>query len=146
MNPMNFVYFHPAWQVIFTLVGLFAAWLGFKRMRSLHLGQQVAFSRKRHMLVGKAALTCIILGSFGGMIMARWLFHHWLVSGAHAWLGMVVIILALLGLILGLYLERHPGGAKGLSLFHGLVNLLVLSLCLVQWYLGDQFLDALVGD
>ncbi|MCB2228332.1 MAG: hypothetical protein KQH53_16750 [Desulfarculaceae bacterium] len=146
MNPMNFIYFHPAWQVCFTLVGLYAAWLGLKRLRSLHLGQQVPFSRKRHMLLGKASLVGIILGSLGGMIMVRWMFHGWLVSGVHAWLGVVVIILALLGLILGLYLERHPGGAKGLSLFHGLVNLAVMALCLVQWYFGDHFLDHLVGD
>ncbi|MCF8032877.1 MAG: DUF4079 family protein [Desulfarculaceae bacterium] len=142
---MNLVIIHPAWQVVFTLLGLYAAWLGLKRLRSLHLGRSVAFPRSRHILVGKATLVGIILGAVGGAVMVRWMWRGWLVTGPHAWLGVAVVVLALAGLAMGLYLERHPGGSKGLSLTHGLVNLLVLALCLVQFYLGDHILDAL-GD
>jgi len=143
MNPMDLIYFHPAWQVVFTLLGFYAAWLGLQRFRSLHLGQTVPFARGRHMLLGKLALGGVILGAVGGTIMVRWIWHRWLASGPHAWLGMAVVALALFGLIMGLYLERHPGGRKGPALLHGLVNLLVLALCLVQFYFGDGLMDAL---
>ena len=142
MNPYDLIYLHPAWQVAFTLLGLYVAWLGLKRMRSLHWGQTVRFARSRHILLGKLALCGIILGALGGMIMVRWMWGGWLKTGPHAWLGLVVIALALFGLGAGLKLQR--GSRKGLALAHGLVNLLVLALCLLQFLLGDHLLDALV--
>ncbi len=145
MNPYDLVYLHPAWQVFFTLLGLYVAWLGLQRTRSLHWGQKAAFARRRHILLGKTVLVGLILGAVGGAILARWMWLGWLITGPHAWLGMAVVVLALLGLGLGLYLERHAGGgAKGLALAHGIVNLLVITLCLVQFYVGDEILDALV--
>ena len=143
MNPYDLVYIHPAWQVIFTLLGLYVAWLGLQRMRSLHWGQKAAFARSRHILLGKTVLAGVILGAVGGAVLARWMWLGWLITGAHAWLGVAVVVLALGGLGLGLYLERHPGGRKDLALVHGVVNLLVIALCLAQFYVGDQLLDAL---
>ncbi|MCF8042067.1 MAG: hypothetical protein K9K65_08930 [Desulfarculaceae bacterium] len=145
MNPHDFIIFHPAWQVAFTLLGLYVAWLGIKRLRSLHLGQQTTFPRPRHILLGKAALVGLILGTAGGAIMVRWLWQSWLVTGVHGWLGLMVACLALVGLATGLVLERRPKARKGLPLLHGLVNLTLLALCLVNFYFGDHILDAL-GD
>jgi hypothetical protein len=143
MNPRDFVIFHPAWQVACTLLGLYVAWLGLKRLASLHLGRQTSFPRPRHILLGKFALVGLILGSMGGAIMVRWLWENWLITGAHGWLGLTVAILAVVGLITGLILERRPKPRKGLPLVHGLVNLTLLALCLVNFYFGDQILDAL---
>ncbi len=93
MNPRDLVVFHPAWQVACTLLGLYVAWLGLKRFRSLHLGQKVAFPRARHALLGKVALVGLLLGMAGGAIMVRWLWHNWLVTGVHGWLGLAAAAL-----------------------------------------------------
>lgn len=145
MNPRDLVVFHPAWQVACTLLGLYVAWLGLKRFRSLHLGQKVAFPRARHALLGKVALVGLLLGMAGGAIMVRWLWHNWLVTGVHGWLGLAAAALALAGLATGLVLERRPKPRKALPLFHGLINLTLLALCLINFYFGDAILDAL-GD
>ena len=145
MNPRDLVVFHPAWQVACTLLGLYVAWLGLKRFRSLHLGQKVAFPRARHALLGKVALVGLLLGMAGGAIMVRWLWHNWLVTGVHGWLGLAAAALALAGLATGLALERRPKPRKALPLFHGLINLTLLALCLINFYFGDAILDAL-GD
>ncbi|RJX29656.1 MAG: DUF4079 domain-containing protein [Desulfarculus sp.] len=146
MEPQYLLFVHPVWQVAATLVGLYAAWLGLKRLRSLHLGHSVSFPRSRHALAGKLALGGIILGSLGGAIMVRWLFRRWVILGAHGWLGLVAVALALFGLITGLILERRPAPRKALPLAHGLINLLVLALCLVQFYFGELLLGALAPD
>jgi len=145
MSPGALIYLHPAWQAAFTLLGLYAAWLGLKRLARAHLGRRTAFPRGRHILLGKLALGGVVLGALGGAVMARWLWRNWLVTGAHAWLGAAVVILALFGLAAGLVLERNPGKSKALPLAHGLANLAVMALCLVQFYAGGQLLDALGG-
>ena len=145
MNPHDLIIVHPAWQVAFTLLGLYVAWLGIKRLGSLHFGLQATFPRPRHILLGKIALVGLILGTAGGAIMARLMWHGWLVTGAHAWLGVAVACLALVGLGTGMVLERRPKGRNALPLLHGMVNLGLLALCLVNFYFGDHILDAL-GD
>lgn len=143
MNPHDLIIFHPAWQVALTLLGLYVAWLGIKRLRSLHLGRTVSFPRARHVLLGKITLVGLILGAAGGAIMVRWMWKAWLITGAHAWLGLVVAIMALVGLATGLVLERRPRPRQAMPLLHGLVNLTLLALCLVNFYFGDHILDAL---
>ncbi|MEW5911811.1 MAG: DUF4079 domain-containing protein [Thermodesulfobacteriota bacterium] len=147
MQPQYLLLVHPVWQVAATLLGLYAAWLGIQRLRSLHLGQNVGFARSRHALAGKLALGGLILGSLGGAVMLLWMLRRWVLVGVHGWLGGVVVILALFGLITGLILQYRPGPRKALPLAHGLVNLLVLALCLVQFYFGSLLLEALApGD
>lgn len=143
MNPRDPIIFHPVWQVVFTLLGLYVAWLGLKRLAALHLGRNTSFPRSRHILLGKITLVALILGAAGGAIMVRWLWQGWLVTGVHGWLGMVVIGLALIGLASGLVLERRPRTRRALPLVHGLTNLSLLALCLVNFYFGDHILDAL---
>lgn len=145
MDPRSFIIFHPAWQVVFTLLGLYAAWLGIKHLRSLHLSHIVSFPRHRHILLGKITLVGLILGAAGGAIMVRWMWRAWLVTGLHGRLGLVVVCLALVGLATGLILERRPKTRKALPLFHGLANLTLLALCLINFYYGGQILKAL-GD
>lgn len=145
MTPHDLIIIHPAWQVAFTLLGLYVAWLGIKRLGSLHLGRKTSFPRSRHILLGKLALVGLILGTGGGIIMVRWLWQSWLVTGVHGWLGLVVAGLALVGLGTGLVMERRPKGRKALPLLHGMVNLSLIALCLINFYFGDHILDAL-GD
>lgn len=143
MNPRDLTVLHPAWQVACTLLGLYVAWLGLKRLASLHWGRHTSFPRPRHIWLGKITLVGLILGAAGGAIMVRWLWQNWLVTGAHGWLGVVVVALALFGLASGLVLERRPRPRKVLPLLHGLGNLGLLALCLLNFYFGDQILDAL---
>ena len=77
--------------------------------------------------------------------MARWLWQSWLVTGVHGWLGLVATGLALVGLGTGLVMERRPKGRKALPLLHGMINLGLIALCLINFYFGDHILDAL-GD
>ena len=43
MIPHDLIIIHPAWQVAFTLLGLYVAWLGIKRLGSSHLGRKASF-------------------------------------------------------------------------------------------------------
>lgn len=138
------LFIHPLWQVSATLLGLYAAWLGSRRLRSLHLGGQASFPRARHILVGKIAICALLAGAAGGMLLARWAWRAWFITGPHAWIGLSAAGLLIFGLLAGLYLERRPAPRKALPLAHGLANLAALALCLVQFATGSKVLQAFV--
>ena len=144
MDFSDLLLIHPAWQAVFTLLGLYAAWLGIKRLRSLHLGGVVTFPRSRHIVMGKIVICALVAGAIGGMTMVRWAWRAWFITGPHAWLGLSAAGFLACGLLLGLYLQRRPAPRKALPLAHGLVNLIGLCLCLAQFVTGSEVLHAFV--
>lgn len=135
---------HPMWQLAFTLLALYAAWLGLKRLVSLHMGKIAAFSRPRHILIGKIVICGLLAGAVGGLITVRWAWRAWFITGPHAVIGIIAAGLLAFGLLLGVYLERRPAPRRKLPLIHGLANLLGLALCLVQFITGSEVLEVFV--
>lgn len=136
---------HPLLQVAAWLLGLYALALACPRVASLHLGQSRRFNRRRHQMAGMAALVLMLLGTLGGALMGRMYLGAWLSSGAHAWGGLLVLPLGLWGLASGLWLAQRPRPRRLLPLLHGLGNLLLLVLALLQARSGRALLQTLAG-
>lgn len=118
--------------------------LGWRRFRSLHLGQKVRFNRKRHAFLGKLALSAWLMGFFGGVAMARYFWHGYFITGNHAIVGLVMLPLILFGISSGLYLERRPAPRRLLPLLHGLNNLALIALALYQVHEGTEVIEHFV--
>ncbi|MBI5522812.1 MAG: DUF4079 domain-containing protein [Desulfarculus sp.] len=138
-------YAHPLLQVAAWLLGLYALALAWPRVASLHLGQSRRFNRRRHQITGLAALGLMLLGTLGGALLGRLYLGAWLSSGAHAWGGLLVLALGLWGLGSGLWLANRPQPRRLLPLLHGLGNLLLLILALLQARSGRALLLTLAG-
>lgn len=140
------MHFHPYWQIAFTLLGCYVWWLGLGRFRSLHLGQNAAFKRGRHILLGQVTAYALLAGAVGGAVMARLSFNAWFVTAsagfAHAWVALAIALLLLAGLASGLYMAKNPAPRKALPLLHGLGNTLAILLALGQMYWGDVVEEA----
>lgn len=138
------LYLHPVAQITATLLCLYALWLGWARLKSLHLGRQTRFQRQRHALAGGMGLGLMTLGVFGGLIMARLYFGGWLLTGEHGVIGLVMLPFMLFGLASGWALYQRPGPRKLLPLLHGLNNLLVLILAVLQIWEGSEVIEHFV--
>jgi hypothetical protein len=115
----------------------YAAFLGVQRSRSLHFGQQgVTFRRKRHALFGAIALFMLMGGLAGGKIIAALVWQGLVVIHLHNSLALAILPFLLIGITTGLYLYFSPGRRKVLPVIHGLNNLVLLILLLVQAYSG----------
>ena len=136
---------HPVLQAIATLLGLYALWLGWARVRSLHLGQKTVFARPRHILMGKIALVLWLLGLIGGLVVVRLFMGGWLVSGLHGPMGLACLPFIAFGLASGIYLERRPAARRVLPLLHGLNNLILLLLALWQAISGIAWVMRITG-
>ncbi|MFH1058438.1 MAG: DUF4079 family protein [Pseudomonadota bacterium] len=135
------LYIHPVIQVIAVLLTIYALFLGLPRLVSLHLGRKRRFARQRHIRVGELALSLMILGTLGGLIMVRIYWHGWLLTGEHGENGLIMLPFMLFGLISGLYMARSPQRRKALPLIHALNNLLVLILALHQAWEGREVIE-----
>jgi hypothetical protein len=138
------LYAHPILQVAAFLLGLHALLLAWPRVASLHLGLGRRFNRRRHTVMGAASLILLLLGLVGGALMGRLYLHAWLSSGVHAWGALLILPLALWGLGSGLWLANRPRPRRLLPLLHGLGNLLVLALALLQAHSGQNLLETLL--
>lgn len=132
------LYLHPLGQITATLLCLYALWLGWARVRTLHLGRKTRFQRQRHLLVGSLGLGLMTLGLLGGLIMARLYFGGWLLTGEHGQVGLVMLPFLLFGLASGWVLYSRPGPRRLLPLLHGVNNILVLALALYQVWEGSE--------
>ena len=127
---------HPAFQALMTVVSFYALYLGLQRFRSLHLKQKAAFNWKRHVLIGRIVLVGWLLGLIGGLLMTRWAWHGVFITGPHAYLGVTMSPLIIFGLVSGWHMNRVKKKRTTLPLLHGLNNLLLVLLALVQGVTG----------
>ena len=141
---MNEMYIHPVWQIAASLPAFYALWLGWARVRSVHLGQTAAFKRRRHIIWGQAAVYAWLIGVAGGMIQAHEYWNGWLKTGVHAWVGLVMTALMAWGLASGLYMARRPERRRALPLLHGLGNAGLVLLAVVQFFSGRALLEQIM--
>ena len=128
--------FHPLLQALATLLAGYVLWLGVQRFRSVHWRQKVVFKWKAHVKLGTVALGSWLAGLAGGLTMARFWWHGFLVTGTHGKTALTMLPLLLFGLISGLYMNRHKKKRTLLPLLHGSNNLLLLALAGYQAYTG----------
>ena len=131
---------HPIMQCIALLAGLFALWQGFKRF-AMSRGKKVMFPWKTHVKLGTIALVLWIIG-LTGFIATYFAFEVTHVTGIHANMAIVIAILAVFGLVTGFIMNKYKKRRKILPLVHGIANVILLVLVLVQGYVGV----ALVGN
>jgi hypothetical protein len=139
---------HPLIQLTAVAMAFYAAWLGWRRGRSLHFGREaVEFPRDRHVLVGSLSLMLMLGGIAGGLIMVvRYLGRSMLSSGLHGQAAMVALPFMVFGLFSGFYLYLNPAKRIVLPALHGLNNLLIILFTLLQLITGLRlYLSLLAG-
>ncbi|MGB3648185.1 MAG: hypothetical protein WBD61_02690 [Desulfobulbales bacterium] len=126
---------HPLAQLGAILLAFYAAYLGFQRTRSLHLGKSVKFLRARHAITGSIGLISMLGGIAAGVIMVnRYLLSPDMVL--HEAVAMLLLPLGLFGIFSGLFLYLNPKPRKILPAIHGINNLMILVLALAQIVTG----------
>lgn len=135
------LYLHPLGQITATLLCLYALWLSWARVRTLHLGRKTRFQRQRHAWVGGLGLGLMTLGAFGGLFMARLYFGAWLRTGEHGVVGLAMLPFLAFGLASGWVLYQRPAPRKLLPLLHGLNNIWVLALAFYQVWEGHEVIE-----
>jgi hypothetical protein len=135
---------HPIIQFLSIVLALYVFYLGVQRFRVLHLEQQAVFPWKRHVTLGEIALTVMLAGMIGGMILVYIYWHGFLILGIHGKLGIVMAAFIIFGLATGIYMNRQKRNSRGLVFIHGLNNLIILIFSVLQvitgWGLLRMFL------
>ncbi|QJB56430.1 DUF4079 family protein [Pseudodesulfovibrio sp. zrk46] len=138
------VWFHPVLQVIATMFGIYAGYLGMERFLSQHLGKRTQFLWQRHVLMGRVAITLWLLGMVGGMTVARLKWQVNFVTGDHYRTAFIMFPFLIVGLITGIYMDRRKARRTILPLLHGACNLIALTLALYQivtgWHVIRDFI------
>ena len=129
---------HPVLQLSAILLAYYAGYLGLQRLRSLHFGQLVRFQRERHVLAGAVSLLALLGGFAGGLIIAARFLHveHGHGHELHEEVAFILLPFLAIGIFTGFSLYLFPGRRKILSAVHGINNLIILVLVLVQIYTG----------
>ena len=134
---------HPIIQFSAVMLTLYVFYLGVQRFRSLHLHQKTLFRWKRHVLLGKIAMSALLGGMMGGMTMVYLYFHGFLITGIHGKAALVMALFIIFGGASGLYMNHNKKKRTALPMIHGLNNFILLIFALTQvitgWRVYMQF-------
>ena len=134
---------HPIIQLSAIVLTLYVFYLGVQRFRSVHLHQKTLFRWKRHVLLGKIAMSALLGGMMGGMTMAYLYFHGFLITGIHGKTALVMALFIIFGGASGLYMNHNKKKRTALPMIHGLNNFILLIFALTQvitgWRVYMQF-------
>lgn len=132
------LWFHPALQVIATMIGVYAGYLGMERFLAQHMGMRTQFLWKRHVAVGRIAILLWMAGLAGGLTVARLKWEVNFVTGAHYQTAFTMLPLMIFGAATGVFMDRKKARRTILPLVHGVCNIVVLLLALYQIKTGWQ--------
>lgn len=127
---------HPVVYGILLLAAAYAAWLGALRFLSLHLGKKLPFPWKKHVFWGSIVLAVWAIGPFMGFAGAQYVWGGTFIGEQHAYAGIFMLPLAVVGYLTGLRLDKVKKRRKLLPAIHGINNILLLILALFQVYSG----------
>lgn len=134
---------HPIIQLSAIVLTLYVFYLGVQRFRSVNLHQKTLFRWKRHVLLGKIAMSALLGGMMGGMTMAYLYFHGFLITGIHGKTALVMAVFIIFGGASGLYMNHNKKKRTALPVIHGLNNFILLIFALTQvitgWRVYMQF-------
>jgi hypothetical protein len=126
------LYIHPVLQFFSLLAAIYALILGINRFRILHMHHKTVFKWKRHVIIGTASLSLWIVGAFSAMSLVYFYWHGFLITGLHAKVALVMLPMILFGLISGHYMNYNKKKRKIIPLIHGINNLILIILALMQ--------------
>jgi len=126
------IWIHPVLQILATLIGIYAAYLGMERFLSQHMGMRTQFLWKRHVLIGKVAIALWFFGMVGGLSMARLKWEVNFVTGHHYQTAFAMLPFMIFGFASGLYMDRNKAKRTLLPLAHAIGNVLLLLMALYQ--------------
>ena len=129
---------HPVIQSLSIVLSLYVFYLGVRRFRFLHLHQKAVFPWKRHVALGKVALGLLMAGMIGGLALVYVYWHGFIITGMHGKIGVLMAPFMIFGFLSGVHMNRKKKNGRLLPLVHGLNNLFVLVLCLIQIVSGLQ--------
>jgi len=140
------IFIHPLLQAVATLLALYAAWLGFSRFRSRHMGSAgVLFNWNRHVRLGIVVMAIWFLGLLGGLGVVWMNTGKVFVTGLHYKIALAMLPFMAFGFLSGLHMDRRKKNGTALSLAHGLCNLVLLLLALFQGWTGFRVLDRILS-
>ena len=88
------------------------------------------------MVLGEIALGTLLAGMLGGMTMVYLYWRGFLITGTHGKFALVMAPFIIFGVGSGLYMNRKKKKGRFPPLVHGLNNLIVLILALIQLVSG----------
>jgi uncharacterized membrane protein YozB (DUF420 family) len=135
---VSMLWFHPVLQLLATLLGVYAAYLGMERALSRHFGLRTQFLWKRHVTVGTLATALWLGGMMGGLTVARLKWQVNFVTGDHYKTALVMLPLLLFALWSGLLMDRRKKARTILPVLHGVSNTVLLALAFYQIRTGWQ--------
>jgi len=139
------LWIHPIIQVTAIVLAWYVFSLGIKRFRFLHLHQEARFKWRRHVILGGIALGFLLAGIAGGITMV---YLHWrglLITGIHGAMGLYIMVpFIVFGIGTGLYMNYKKQKRSVFPFIHGLNNLIVLILALIQVITGLGVLKVFV--
>ena len=126
---------HPIAQSAAIAVGVYAAYLGIQRAKSLHFGKPTRFLRQRHALAGSMALISMLGGIAAGLfIVSRFMENPNM--GLHGIIAKLLLPLLIFGIFSGFYLYLNPRKGKVLPAIHAINNLIIVHLAVLQIITG----------
>jgi len=135
------LWFHPALQILATMIGIYAGYLGMERFLAQHMGKRAQFLWKRHVILGRFAILLWTAGLAGGLVIARLQWDVNFVTGEHYRNAFNMIPLIVFGVASGVYMDRKKAKRTILPLMHGLCNLILLTMAVYQIRTGWQVLQ-----
>jgi len=134
---------HPVIQLSALLLALYVLYLGVQRFRFLHLKQKALFRRKRHVVLGEIALATLLSGMLGGMAMVYIFWNGFLITGTHGKVALVMAPFIIFGIVSGVYMNVKKKERRIFNLIHGLNNLILMILAVIQvvsgWWVYRMF-------
>jgi len=141
---MLLLFVHPIVQFLAVILACYVLYLGYRRFLSFYLKQTVPFLWKRHVTLGLVALATLFVGMAGGMAMVYIFWRSYFITGLHAKVALVLVVLILFGILSGLYMHLKKRKRKWLPLLHLANNVILLLLCVVQIITGWNILTKYV--
>ncbi len=138
-------FFHPVAMGLTILLCCYVLSMGVQRVRATLLGHKVSFPWQRHTLLGKLVMIGFLGGLLvGTMIVTKIWFSTPGITGAHFAGALLVFPLVLFGYATGTIMDRRRRKRRVLPILHGLGNILLLLLALLQAWTGYHVLQDFV--
>ena len=131
------LWIHPVIQVVAAVIGLWAMWQGIIRLQMTLFKKKLLFPWKNHVKLGKWSLWLWTLGALA-FYTTHAVFGYTHITGLHAQLAWPIIALSLFGLVSGHIMDKHKKKRIWLPLAHGVSNILLLVLVLLECWTGIE--------
>lgn len=136
MDTRWFMWFHPALQMFATVAGLIVMYWGCKRFMMAHMKKKAMFPWKKHVRWGTVVLLIWVVGLGLGLLFADMGWGAILVTEIHYLVAFAIAPLCVTAYVTGYILDKYKKKRTVLPLVHGVNNLILCLLVVVQVVTG----------